>query len=151
MSKLATAFGEKFEQNKINLLTREFTLRGVTFKVRVPSVGELETIYYAAANPDAEKVEKVYQELTANLKELEKDGDVVVEGRSMREAAHNRVSYMIRITGYFKFLVPDTGASLENLEYEDIEQEFPVSVQMEFFDAINEVIAPDYKQARGKS
>lgn len=151
MSKLATAFGDKFEQNKMNLLTREFTLRGVNFKVRVPSVGELEAIYNAAANPDKDKVEAVYQELSKELKEFEKDGDVVVEGRSLREAAQNRVSYMTRITGYFKFLVPDTGISLENLEYEDIELEFPVAIQMEFFDAINEVIAPDYKQARGKS
>lgn len=151
MSKLANAFGEKYQENKLSIITRTFVLGNHTFRVRIPSVAELEAIYKYAEAPDEALIEKEYQALIQSLKELEKDNDVVLEGRSMREAAKNKVILQYRITEYFKLLIPDTGASLENLEYSDIEAEFPFAVQMEFFEAINEVIAPDYKQARGKS
>lgn len=152
MSKLANAFGDKYLQNKISIITRSFELGNHTFKVRVPNVGELENIYESANNPPDELIEQEYQKLTANLKDLEVDGDVILEdGRSLREVAKNKAGFQIRITGYFKLLVPDTGASLENLEYSDIESEFPVAIQMEFFEAINNAISPDYKSIRGKS
>lgn len=151
MSKFANAFGEKYVQNKLSIITREFELGNHTFKVRVPNVGELEAIFELANNPQDDIVEQEYQKLTVNLKELEVDGDVVVDGRSLRETAKNKIGFQIRITEYFKLLVPDSGASLENLEYSDIQAEFPVAIQMEFFEAINNAISPDYKSIRGKS
>lgn len=150
MSKLANAFGDKYQENKLSIISRTFVLGNHTFRVRIPSVGELEAIYKYAENPDQAWIEKEYQALTQSLKELEKDNDVVLEGRSMREAAKNKVILQYRITEYFKLIIPDTGASLENLEYADIEAEFPFAIQMEFFEKINEVISPDYKEARGK-
>lgn len=151
MSKLANAFGEKYQQNKISIITRSFVLGNHTFKVRVPNVGELEKMYELANNPAEDLIENEYQKLSANFKELEVDGDVILDGRSLREAAKNKLSFQIRITEYFKLLVPDTGLSLDNLEYADIEAEFPVAIQMEFFEAINQAISPDYKTSRGKS
>lgn len=150
MSKFSKAFGEKYEQNKLSLLTRTFELGNHTFKVRIPSVGELEAIYNYGNNPDIDKVEAEYQNLIQEVKDIEKDGDVVVDGRSMREAAKNKVVLQQRITEYFKLLIPDTDASLDDLEYSDIDAEFPLAVQMEFVEKINQVIAPDYKETRGK-
>lgn len=150
MSKLGKALGAKYEQNKLSILTRTFQLGDHTFKVRVPNVGEIESIYEYFNSPDESKVESVYQELIKNIKELEVDGDVVVDGRSMREAARNKSIIEYRITEYFKFLIPEDGESLSDLEYADIDSEFPFSIQMEFIDKINEVISPDYKEARGK-
>jgi hypothetical protein len=41
------------------------------------------------------------------------------------------------------------GASLEDLTYADIQDEFPISVQMQIVEKIGEVISPTYKEARG--
>lgn len=154
MSKFAKAFGDKYEKNKLSIVTRTFELGNHTFKVRVPSVGELEAIYKYADNPDTNKIEAVYQEMTVNLKgdEVEKtDDDVLVAGRSMREAAKNKVVFEYRVTEYFKLLIPETYETLDDLTYEDIDAEFPLSIQMQFIDRISEVISPEYKEARGKS
>lgn len=150
MSKLGKALGAKYEQNKLSILTRTFQLGDHTFKVRVPSVGEIEAIYEYFKNPDDAKIEIAYQSLIKNFKDIEVDGDVIIEGRSMREAAKNKSIIEYRITEYFKFLIPEDGQSLSDLEYSDIDSEFPFSIQMQFIDKINEVISPEYKEAREK-
>lgn len=150
MSKLGKALGAKYEKNKLSILTRTFQLGDHTFKVRVPSVGEIEAIYEYFKNPDDAKIEIAYQSLIKNFKDIEVDGDVIIEGRSMREAAKNKSIIEYRITEYFKFLIPEDGQSLSDLEYSDIDSEFPFSIQMQFIDKINEVISPEYKEAREK-
>jgi hypothetical protein len=159
MTKFSSAFGDKYQSNKKNLLTRTFELGGHIFKVRIPLVAESETIYQKVANPDEETVEKIYQEITASLRQFEgnqtdefqfTENDVLVEGRSMREAAKNKAITESRITEFFKLLVPELeGATLEDLTYKDIQEEFPISVQMQIVEKIGEVISPTYKEARG--
>jgi hypothetical protein len=159
MTKFANAFGEKYQANKKNLLIRSFELGGHTFKVRIPLVSESELIYKKVSEPDEETVEKLYVEITASLRQFEAtqtedfkftDNDVLVDGRSMREAAKNKAITEARITEFFKLLVPELeGASLEDLTYQDIEQEFPTSVQMQIVEKIGEVISPTYREARG--
>lgn len=164
MSKFSKAFGASYDKNKLSILTRTFELGNHTFKVRVPSVGELERIYNYSSNPDMEKVEQAYQNIiyqeTTNdagekvvvldMRKDEVEGDVVIEGRSMREAAKNKIVLQYRITEYFKLLVPEHNESLDDLQYEDIEAEFPLAIQLQFVDRINEVISPEYKEARTK-
>ena len=156
MSKLAKAFGSKYEQHKLSMLTRTFELGDHTFKVRVPSVAEIESIYDYFRNPDEAAVEAAYQKLIENIKDqtgegvVKTDDDIVIEGRSMREAAKNKVVLQYRIVEYFKFLIPETNESLADLTYADIEEDFPLSIQIKIVDKINEAISPDYKEARGK-
>lgn len=159
MTRLSTAFGEKYQANKKNLLIRSFELGGHTFKVRIPLVAESDEIYKKVSEPDADTVEKIYLDITASLRKFETtqsddfkftDNDVLVDGRSMREAAKNKAITEARITEFFKLLVPELeGASLEDLTYKDIEEEFPISVQMQIVEKIGEVISPTYKEARG--
>jgi len=159
MTKFASAFGEKYQANKKNLLTRSFELGGHTFKVRIPLVSESDEIYKKVAEPDDDTVQKIYVEITSSLRQFETtqteefkftDNDVLVDGRSMREAAKNKAITEARITEFFKLLVPELeGASLENLTYADIEEEFPLPVQMQIVEKIAEVISPTYKEARG--
>lgn len=159
MTKFSSAFGEKYQANKKNLLTRSFELGGHTFKVRIPLVSESDEIYKKVAEPDDDTVEKIYVEITSSLRQFETtqteefkftDNDVLVNGRSMREAAKNKAITEARITEFFKLLVPELeGASLENLTYADIEEEFPLPVQMQIVEKIAEVISPTYKEARG--
>ena len=155
MSKFSQAFGKNYEKNRVSILSRSFEMGNHTFKVRVPSVGELEAIYNFEISPDHEWVEDEYKRIVANLK-VGDDGvnhvenDVIVQGRSMREAAQTKIALMHRITEYFKLLVPENGESLNDLTYADIEAEFPLGIQMQFVEKITEVISPDYKEARGK-
>ena len=156
MSKLASALGKKYEENRLSVLTRQFELGGHTFKVRVPSVNEIEAIYNYFKNPNEVEVENTYQEMIKfiDLKDGQegveiKDNDIVIEGKSIRESAKNKHVLQYRITEYIKFLVPETG-SLEDITYADVEAEFPLAIQLTLVDKINEVIAPDYKEIRSK-
>lgn len=159
MSKFSSAFGEKYQTNKKNLLVRSFELGGHTFKVRIPLLAESDAIYKKVTNPDDATTEKIYQELTKPLMQFEHnqteefkfiEGDILVDGRSMREAAKNKAITEARITEFFKLLVPELeGASLEDLTYQDIEDEFPMSVQLQIVEKIGEAINPTYKESRG--
>jgi len=159
MSKLALALGSKYEANRISVMTRQFEMGNHTFKVRVPSVGEIEKIYDYFKNPNQDDVQKNYDEITKSLIELKDsandtvqflDNDIVVDGRSMMEAAKNKTVLQYRITEYIKFLITENGESLDNIEYADVEEEFPLAIQIKLVDKINEVIAPDYKEIREK-
>jgi hypothetical protein len=159
MTKFSSAFGDKYQTNRKNLLIRSFELGGHTFKVRIPLVAESDAIYKKVSEPDEETIEKVYQEITKPLRQFENnqteefkftDNDILVDGRSMREAAKNKAITEARITEFFKLLVPEMeGITLEDLTYADIEEEFPISVQMQIVEKIGEVISPTYREARG--
>jgi len=159
MTKFSSAFGDKYQANRKNLLIRSFELGGHTFKVRIPLVAESDAIYKKVSEPDEETIEKVYQEITKPLRQFENnqteefkftDDDILVDGRSMREAAKNKAITEARITEFFKLLVPEMeGVTLEDLTYADIEEEFPISVQMQIVEKIGEVISPTYREARG--
>jgi hypothetical protein len=159
MTKFSSAFGDKYQTNRKNLLIRSFELGGHTFKVRIPLVAESDAIYKKVSEPDEETIEKVYQEITKPLRQFENnqteefkftDDDILVDGRSMREAAKNKAITEARITEFFKLLVPEIeGVTLEDLTYADIEEEFPISVQMQIVEKIGEVISPTYREARG--
>lgn len=159
MTKLSSAFGEKYQAKRKDLLTRSFVLNGHTFKVRIPLVAESDAIYKKVSDPAEETVEKIYQEITAPLRQFENnqseefkftDDDILVDGRSMREAAKNKAITEARITEFFKLLVPEMeSVTLEDLTYADIEEEFPIAVQMLIVEKIGEVISPTYREARG--
>ena len=159
MTKFSSAFGDKYQTNKKNMLTRSFELGGHIFKVRIPLMIESDAIYKKVSNPDEETIEKTYQEITKSLRQFENnqtegfqftDTDILVEGRSMREAAKNKTITEARITEFFKLLVPEMeGVTFEDLTYADIEEEFPIAVQMQIVEKIGEVISPTYTEARG--
>lgn len=159
MTKLGSAFGEKYQAKRKDLLTRSFVLNGHTFKVRIPLVAESDAIYKKVSDPAEEMVEKIYQEITAPLRQFESnqteefqftDNDILVDGRSMREAAKNKAITEARITEFFKLLVPEMeNVTLDDLTYADIEEEFPIAVQMLIVEKIGEVISPTYREARG--
>lgn len=159
MSKLSNALGSKYQEHRLSVMTRRFVLGDHTFEVRVPSVSEVEKIYDYFKNPDAELVAKTFAEITLELVEVKDTNpagvvysadDIVVEGRSMLETAKNKVILQYRVVEYFKFLIPEAGQSLDDLTYADIEDEFPLAIQIQFIDKISEVISPSYKDIKEK-
>jgi ABC-type antimicrobial peptide transport system permease subunit len=156
MSKLGSLLGKEYEDHKQSILTRTLKFNEATFKIVIPSVARIEAIYNYRNSPNLEKIEIIYQQLKANLvikpedKVEEKENDIVVNGRSIRESALNTHLTQYQILEYFKFIVPQEGQDINTLTYEDINTEIPLQIQIEFMNKINEVLSPDYKEISSK-
>jgi hypothetical protein len=158
MTKLGSALGSAYEAKRKELLIRKFELGGHTFKVRVPLVSESDEIYRRISEPSSDRIDSIYQSMVKPLMQFKDEGaesfkftddDVLVEGRSMREAAKAKCITETRITEFIKLLVPEIeGESLADLTYEEIEVEWPLSVQLAICEKIGEVISPTYREAR---
>jgi len=154
MTKLASAFGEKYQQSAINIRTKSFELGGHTFKVRVPLNKEIEDMDARMSAVDPEKLQARFEKIAAPFKVGEptngvviSEDDVTVEGRSCRELAKSAIEVEQRIVEYTKLLVVENG-DLSDISYEDIEIEFPFQIQVELMSKITEAIQPGYKEAR---
>ena len=156
MSKLSAALGKKYESALAQIRTRTFTAGGFEFKVRIPLTAEMTAIQERIAKVDEVKAEAKFQELTkelrdnppANVQILE--NDVVIDGKSTRELVNAVLMMESRVVEYIRLLVPASG-SLEDITYEEIEAEWPLSVQMDIVERVNEAIQPGYKDARKNS
>lgn len=154
MTRLSSALGTGAE-----FRIKKFELGGHAFRVRVPLVSESDAIHSRIIKPDNAAVDKIYADLTKSLDEFKTlknedlvftENDVVVSGRSMREAATNKAMMEARITEMIRLLQPENPANtLDDITYAEIELEWPLSVQLALVEKINEVISPGYKETRG--
>jgi hypothetical protein len=149
---------------KINtdlIRVRSFEMGGHTFKVKVPLTCETEALDKKLQVINEEKIKELYALLTKELVEKKNEfaaelgveyleNDIIVQGKSMQEAAKNKYLSEMRIVEMFKFLVPEKGHSLDDLTYAEIDELFPFSIQMDLITQIGEVISPAYKPAKGK-
>lgn len=149
MTRLSSAFGDL-----LNLRTKTFELGGHTFKVRIPLSKELDDMQERIIKFDKQEYQKRFDKMTSSFKEsgaiegiVVTDDDVVVEGRSTKELVETILQVENRMVEYIKLLIPDTG-TLENITYQDIEDEWPMAVQLEMLSRISESIQPGYKDSR---
>lgn len=148
MTKLSSAF--KF---KDSIRVKSFELGGHVFKVRIPLNKELEDMTKRIIDIPQSEINKRLEKMTHALKDENidgveiKDDDVIVDGKSTKETVVSVLQMERRITEYIKLLVPETG-DLKDLTYAEIEEEFPLAVQFELIEKINEAIQPGYKDAR---
>jgi len=161
MSNLVEAFGKKFAENKDLIRIRSFELAGNTFKVKIPLTSEYEAMLDRIREIDDVKVAEYYKELTKSFDPSKEDintslgiifeeNDIKIQGRSMMETAKNKYLTEYRILEMIKLLVPEEGYSLDNITYEEIDELFPFSIQLELIEKIGDVISPAYKDTRGK-
>ena len=156
MSKLSAALGKKYESALAQIRTRTFTAGGFEFKVRIPLTAEMTAIQERIAKVDEVKAEAKFQELTKELRDSPPanvqilENDVVIDGKSTRELVNAVLMMESRVVEYIRLLVPASG-SLEDITYEEIEAEWPLSVQMDIVERVNEAIQPGYKDARKNS
>ena len=154
MTRLSSALGTGAE-----FRIKKFELGGHAFRVRVPLVSESDAMHSRIIKPDSAAIDRIYAELTKSLDEFKTlkneelvftDNDVVVSGRSMREAATNKAMMEARITEMIRLLQPENPANtLDDITYAEIELEWPLSVQLALVEKISEVISPGYKENRG--
>lgn len=159
MSKIAQALGSNYEQKRKDIFIRKFELNGFPFQVRIPMVSESDAMYQRIANPDEQEVEKIYQQIIEPLMQFKEtageeitfsNNDVLIGDRSMREAAKNKALVQQRVVEYIKLLIPAVeGASFDDLTYDEVEAEWPMSVQLALCEKIGEAISPGYKETRG--
>lgn len=156
MSKLSAALGTKYESAAPQIRTKSFTIAGFEFKVRVPLTSELTAMQARISDIDQEKIEAKFKEMTKELVHMPDagievtDNDVIINGKSSRDLATAVLTMEKRIVEYMRLLVPVNG-SMDDITYEDIEDEWPLAVQMEIMDAISEAIQPGYKDSRKNS
>jgi hypothetical protein len=149
MTKLSSAFGEIS-----SLRTKTFELGGHTFKVRIPLTKELDDMQERIVKFDKEEYQRRFDKMTVSFKESQAiegivitDEDVIVEGRSTKDLVETILQMENRMVEYIKLLVPDVG-TLDNITYQDIEDEWPMAVQLEILAKISEAIQPGYKDSR---
>lgn len=160
MNTLATALGKDFIKNKEKVRIRSFEMGGHTFNVKIPLTAEFEAMQIRMKELDKIRIEHYYQELTRDIRANAAEGqegleitdeDVLIDGRSMREAAKNKYIAERRITELFKLLVPEEeGFDMNNITYAMIEELFPFPIQMKIIEEISRVVSLQYEEAKGK-
>lgn len=154
MNSFSQALGSKF--NKDTLRVRSFEFNGYTFKVRVPLTAESDAMFERLKTPDNEAVEKFYKEMSKDFTESSDtvqitDDDVIIENRSMREAAKNKVMLQARITEMIRLLVPEEeGFDMSTVTYDMVDELFPFAIQMQLMELIGETVSPNYNTTKGK-
>lgn len=156
MSKLAAAFGKKYETAVAQIRTKTFTIGGHEFKVRVPLTAEMSALQERIAQVDQIKLQDKFDEMTKELRSAPPTGveitenDVIIEGKSTRELATAVLMMESRVVEYIRLLIPVNG-TLDDITYAEIEEEWPLAVQMEIVEKVNEAIQPGYKDTRKNS
>jgi len=152
--------GEAFKINVEAMRTRDFAYHDQMMKVRVPLAKEAEEMFARADNPPKEEVEAKFKELSKDLyakkQEIIESGadikfegdDVIVGGNSLKELARNQIAGNVRILESFKLLVTATGENLADITMDEINEEFPLPVQLALVKKIAEVISPGYEEIR---
>jgi hypothetical protein len=154
MNGFSQAFGTKF--NKDALRTRSFEFAGHTFKVRVPLTAESDAMFERLKTPDDEAVEKFYKELSKDFTEASDtvqitEDDVIIDGRSLREAAKSKVLIQARVTEMIRLLVPEEeGFDMSTVTYDMVDELFPFAIQMQLMELIGETVSPNYNTTKGK-
>lgn len=148
MTRLAGAF-----KNSDALRLKTFELSGQIFRVRIPLTKEMDAIEERINTIDEAEEQRRYDKMVAGFGSIEMEGvvktdnDVIVEGRSTRDMVRGILKMENRVVEFIKLLVPADG-NLDDITYEEIDAEWPFTVQLEILAKISEVIAPGYKEER---
>lgn len=132
---------------------KTFQLGSNTFKVKVPLTTELEqmTERYLAVDEALlkDRLEKMTVAIRASGQENVQitEDDVIVDGKSSKETIKSIIQMEQRITEYVKLLVPADG-EINDLTYAEIEEVFPLQIQLELLENIIDAIQPGYKDAQ---
>lgn len=168
---ISKKLGKALQQVTDDLPIRKITidLDEVKFdlRVRVPLKKQMEEINARILSPTPEKVEAVYQRLSAPMRQTIAEGgeefmkalndskqivsvtdnDLVIDGTSVRQIAQLQAMEEQKVEEYFHLLVSETGMVVDET-YEQIIAEFPEFVVKEIVSAIQGAVAPDYKSVK---
>jgi hypothetical protein len=154
MSRIQSAFGDSYQKASAHLRTKTFELGGHVFKVRIPLTKEMDLIETAITTIDDKALNERYKKMSSSFHDgivldgvIVTDDDVIIEGRSTKELARSVILMEQRIVEYIKLLIPENG-DWSDLTYEEVDAEWPMTVQLEMIAKISETIQPGYKDSR---
>jgi hypothetical protein len=154
MSRIQSAFGDSYQKASAHLRTKTFELGGHVFKVRIPLTKEMDLIETAITTIDDKALNERYKKMSSSFHDgivldgvIVTDDDVIIEGRSTKELARSVILMEQRIVEYIKLLIPENG-DWNDLTYEEVDAEWPMTVQLEMIAKISETIQPGYKDSR---
>lgn len=149
MTRLGAAF-----KNSQDLRVKTFELGGQLFRVRIPLTKEMESIEERIKDVDQAELDKRYEKMVSGFdKSIETEGvvftddDVIVDGRSTKDIVKIGLQFESRVVEFIRLLVPQEG-TLDDLTYEEIDAEWPLSVQIDIVGKIGDAIQPGYKDER---
>lgn len=148
MSKLSAALG-----NVDQLRVKTFELGGHKFKVRIPLSKQMDEINERTNNVDPVKFQERFDRTVKGLEGdhvQRTDDDVIVDGRSTKDLVQSAMRFENRMVEFVRLLVPEQG-TLDDITYEDIEAEWPLTVQLELISAISDAIQPSFGEGRKNS
>lgn len=132
---------------------KTFQLGSNTFKVKVPLTNELEKMTERYLTVDESLLKNRLEKMTVAIRASGQENvqvtedDVIVDGKSSKETVKSIIQMEQRITEYVKLLVPANG-EINDLTYEEIEEVFPLQIQLELLENIMDAIQPGYKDAQ---
>ena len=165
--KLGKSYGMVRDQAKIKKIDIELGEVKFSLKVRIPLKHEMESLTEKIANPDPEKVNVIYENLTKSIKQAIEEGgddflkvlngdketikvtddDIVIDGTSTKQVANMTAIWETQVEEYFHLLQSETGEAI-NETFKDISEEFPEQVIREIVTEIDGAIRPNYKTAK---
>lgn len=165
--KLGKAIQQVSDELPIRKITVDLGEVKFDLRVRVPLKKEMEEINARILTPNAEKVEAIYQRISAPMrKTLEEGGeefvkalnerkqtvvltddDLVIDGTSLKQVAQLQAMEENKVEEYFHLLVSETN-EVVNESFDQITAEFPEFVVKEIVSSIQGAIAPDYKTVK---
>ena len=168
---ISKKLGKAIQQVSEDLSVRKITvdLGEIRFdlRVRVPLKKQMEEITARILTPTPEKVEAMYQKLSAPMRQTITEGgedfltalnekkqtvvmtddDLIFDGTSLRQIAQLQAMEEQKVEEYFHLLTSETNEPVTET-YEQIVAEFPEFVVKEIVSAIQGAVAPDYRTTK---
>jgi hypothetical protein len=149
--KIQDRFGKSFQRQT----HADIDFAGHTLKVYLPTRKEMLGLEDKIKNPPDALVAEEYEKLHATFQKLYKinqnvnaefkDDDIVVEGRSLREAARFKAQDVMREIAYVNLVGFEEGDEMLALSYEQISETFSEAQIKHLVSLIEKAVNPDYE------
>lgn len=150
--RLQDKFGSAFQRQKY----ADIDFAGHPLKVYLPTRKEMLELEGKIKNPPDDLLEQEYTKLVDTFEKLykinktvevdRKDDDIVVEGRSLKEASRFKAQEIMREIALINLVGFEKGQELFALSYEDISESFSPAQIKHLTDLIEKAVNPDYKE-----
>lgn len=165
--KLSKSLQQISEELPVRKITVDLGEVRFDLRVRVPLKKQMEEINTRILSPAPEKVEAIYQRISAPMRQTLQEGgeefikalnerkqavvmtddDLLIDGTSLRQVAQLQAMEEQKVEEFFHLLLSETN-EVVNETYEEITAEFPEFVVKEIVQAIQGAVNPDYKTTK---
>jgi hypothetical protein len=150
--RLQDKFGSAFQRQKY----ADIDFAGHPLKVYLPTRKEILELEGKIKNPPDALLEQEYTKLVDTFEKIykinqsiaveRKDDDIVVDGRSLKQAARFKAQDIMREIALINLVGFEEGQELFALSYEDISESFSSAQIKHLTDLIEKAVNPDYEE-----